>query len=874
MIHPLVNDVASPPPGSTAALPLGPTFGRWLKRLRAQHDLTQEALAELAYCSVQTIRFFESGKRRPSLEMAERLAEVLAVPAEQQSQFIKLARTSLNPATDENTTTSDPTADPNAAAANIVSPANPPSDAPPPRLPLPATLLVGRQPEAAHLQTLLMEEGQRLVTLMGPGGIGKTRLALHMAHTLDAHFANGALFVPLVSISNSVELPTAIAGALNKSLPGDSSGTAQLDALLADQSLLLVLDNFEHLLALDGDAITALIDHIVQHMPRVSMLITSRERLRVAGEHIFELSGLATPDSDADDATGAAVTNDAITSDAVMLFLQRARQVAPAFALTPANRAAIVRLCHLLRGMPLGIELAAAWMRTLTPEEIATEIGRSLDFLTLADRGVPARHRSLRAAFEHSWKLLTPEEQKVAARLAIFRGGFRREGAQVVTGATLPNLAALIDKSLVQVVANTNADAAHPHTTNASLRYEIHELLRQYLRAKLVERGEEEEIARRHVAYCTALAAEIDAQHYATVPLARYKQLRVEEGNLRAALEWTLDEAHAPELGLSLVAAIGRFWYIGDAWKEGREWLNLAMMHADATTPAAIRAQLLVHLSDLEHALTDYALANTHLVEAIALWRTLDNPPRLAWALFQLASLHSSLAKFAEAEALFEECLCIYRALDDHCSIAMVLMQLASTKMSYDDYTSALVLLDEAMPIFRTQARTNIVAVALNMQGWANVEHGDVTTAITNFQEAFAISQSEGNYQSMGWSQRNLGMAHLLAHKLDEAEQYLRACLRVYQQINFKSGMIIAFEILASVAAEQGKAETSVHWLALADSVRQEIGLPRTPGDERLYTNRAFALTHAALDPAAWAAAWAAGSQLTLEQALARLFAS
>ena len=847
-----------------------PTFGRWLKRLRAQHDLTQEALAELAYCSVQTIRFFESGKRRPSIEMAERLADVLDVPAEQQGQFIKLARTA------HTSTPEGGVAENQADPQTVLPAAAPPTTLS--RLPLPATLLVGRQPEATHLHTLLIAEGHRLVTLMGPGGIGKTRLALHMAHTLDPHFANGAIFVPLVSTSNSVELPTAIAAALNRSLPGDSSSIAQLDALLADQSLLLVLDNFEHLLALDGDAIIALIEHIVQHIPTVSMLITSRERLRVAGEYIFELGGLAVPQpaTDISETTisntiiSDTVTSEAVTSDAVMLFLQRARQVAPAFAFTPANRAAIVRLCHLLRGMPLGIELAAAWMRTLTPEEIATEIGLSLDFLTLADRGVPARHRSLRAAFEHSWKLLAPEEQQVAARLAIFRGGFRREGAQVVASASLPNLAALIDKSLVQVVAESGEHAAHP---NASLRYEIHELLRQYLRAKLVEIGDEDRVARCHVEYFTAIAEEVDAHHYATVPMALFKQLRAEQGNLRAALEWALSEQHAPQLGLRLVGALGRFWYMGDSWKEGKEWLTHALTLADATTPLDVRAQVLTQLGDLEHALSEYGPAQAHLAEAITIWRTLDKPQRLAWALFQMAVLHSTLAEFDHSDALFEECLTIYRALDDKWFIALALMQRAGNKMSQDDYTRALELLAEAMPIFRTQERTNIMAVALNMQGWAFVQHGEYLKAIEQFKEALTIGQIDGNFQSMGWSQRNLGMAYLLVHNLDEAERHLRACLRLYQQISFKSGMVIAFEILASVVAEQGKAEEGVHWLAVAANLRQAIGLPRSPSDERLYYNRAHALTTATLAQSTWDAAWAAGSNLTLDEAFSLLFA-
>ena len=832
------------------------SFGRWLKRLRAQHDLTQEALAELAYCSVQTIRFFESGKRRPSLEMAERLAEVLEVPTEQQSLFIRMARASLTAAEDESGSESrtQPTPTPEAA---------PPPTPPAARLPMPATLLVGRQPEAAHLQRLIVEEGNRLVTMMGPGGIGKTRLALHMAHVLDEHFANGAIFVPLVSISNGLELPTAIAGAINKSLAGDSSSTAQLDALLADQSLLLVLDNFEHLLALDGDAVTELIDHILQHIPTVHMLITSRERLRLPGECIFELGGLAVPKAEPN--------SDPATSDAVILFLQRARQVAPAFALTPANRAAIVRLCNLLSGMPLGIELAAAWMRTLSPEEIATEIAASLDFLTLTDRGVPARHRSLRAAFEHSWRLLAPTEQKAAARLSIFRGGFRREGAQAVAGASLPILAALIDKSLVQVVTEfAGQESAPPATSSASgLRYEIHELLRQYLRDKLVEMVEEESVARRHIEFFIAMAEKVEAHHYATMPPAWFRQLRMEQGNLRAALEWALIGRNAPSLGLRLVSSLRRFWYMGDAWKEGREWLQLALSLADATTPPAVRAMLLTQLSDLEHSMAEYAPARAYLEEATAIWRAIDDQPHLAWAIFQLGSLHATIAEFPEAEKCFEECLAIYRHLNDTWFEALVLMQLASTCMSYDNFDRAVTLLDEAVPIFRNQERTNIMAVALNLQGWCYVQQGDYLTAIDHYQEAFEIGQREGNYQSMGWALRNLGMAHLLLHRLDEAQRYLRQCLRLYQQISFKSGMVIAIEILAQVVAEQGKHEEAVRWLAVAEQLRKAIGLPRTIGDERVYTNRTYEMTRAALSETAWHAAHSAGGKLSLDDALA-----
>jgi tetratricopeptide (TPR) repeat protein len=281
-----------------------------------------------------------------------------------------------------------------------------------------------------------------------------------------------------------------------------------------------------------------------------------------------------------------------------------------------------------------------------------------------------------------------------------------------------------------------------------------------------------------------------------------------------------------------------------------------------------------MQLGDLEHAMSEFGVAEAHMQEALAIWRNLEDAPHTAWALFQLAVLYSTIAEFAKAEAAFDECLAIYRQLNEPWFVALVLMQLASTMISDDNFGRAAELLDEAVPIFRAQERTNIVAVALNTQGWVSLQQGHYWAAIEEFQEAYEIGQLEGNLQSMGWSLRNLGMGHLLVHKLEEATNYVRAALRLYQQISFKSGMVIALEILASVLAEEGKAVESVRWLAVADTLRTAIGLPRTPSDERLYTQRAYTLSRAALDPAAWDAAWAAGSKLAPDDALALLLTS
>jgi tetratricopeptide (TPR) repeat protein len=282
---------------------------------------------------------------------------------------------------------------------------------------------------------------------------------------------------------------------------------------------------------------------------------------------------------------------------------------------------------------------------------------------------------------------------------------------------------------------------------------------------------------------------------------------------------------------------------------------------------------VMTQLGDLEHAMAEYPNAKLHLEEALAIWRAIDDQPHLAWTIFQVAVLHSTIGEYQEAEALFDEALAIYRRLNEPWFVALVLMQIAGTVMSYDDFGRATKLLAEAVPIFRQQERTNIMAVALNLQGWAEVQQGDYLTAVEHFKEALAIGQLEGNLQSRGWSLRNLSMAHLMLRRLSESEQYVRACLRDYQTISFKSGTVIGFELLAAIAAERGKAEESVRWLAVAGHVRHSIGLPRTASEERLYYNRTRQLTGEALSQQAWDAAWAAGSKLTLDEAFAIVLA-
>ncbi|MCB0064909.1 MAG: tetratricopeptide repeat protein [Caldilineaceae bacterium] len=817
--------VATPPP----------TLGRWLKRLRTQHDLTQEALAELADCSVQTIRFFESGKRRPSVAMADHLAQVLDVPAAEVELFIKTARAPLT----ANTT--------DAAAETAETPPAQPTPAPaalqPPTMPLllSANDLIGRRSEVNLLTHLLIDERHRLISLTGMGGLGKTRLALHLAHALQPHFADGAAFVPLASLTQIGEIPGAIAKALGTSLPKEPTALRQIDALLGDRALLLVLDNFEHLLQpaaddMSGDSVgggsvgggsvggeddaLALVSHIVRHHPAVQLLITTRERLRLTGEQTIELGGL--------DVTKGAGTSSITENEAVLLFVQRAAQVAPDFALSPANQEAVWRICTLLEGTPLAIELAAAWSHVLSPAEIADEIMRDIDFLARGDRGAPTRHRSLRALFDHSWTLLSAEEQQTMCWLALFRGGFTRQAARGVTGASLPLLAQLVDKSLIRVFMQPTASGEQVP------RYYIHNLLRSYLLEKLAAQNDEAPAHRQHALFFTTLAEEIEPTLYAGESWPGIYQLNEEHANLRAVLQWALTAGNDPRLGLQLAGALGRFWHLAGHWREGRDWLQRAV--TDVTTADAFTARALVQYGALHYVLEENETAEMILLRALDLWRALGDQKQTAWTLFQLGTTAGSSGTYEQANRYLHESLTLYRALDDRWAIATVLNQLSAVASTRGDYATAGRLLDESLPILRAiQGTGGGVAVALNLLGRIVLGQGDAERAIGLFEEALEICSRQEQREGQAWALLNLGLAYLAVAQLDDAEAAFQANWAINEVLGRQGGLMAAQEGLAAVAAAQGNFTIAQQRLASAAQLRTEYNQYLTTYEQALH---------------------------------------
>ena len=441
------------------------TLGEWLKRRRNELNLTQDELAERASCSVFAIRKIEAGDRRPSRQLAQLLAKPLEISLEDQATFIKVARGELS-------------------LERLAPPARAPSSgaqagsrraAAPRPLPQVLTPFIGREPELAALAGLLGDPQCPLVTVVGPGGIGKTRLAIEAGHHSEELFPDVIWFVPLAALNSPDLIVSAIAEVIDFKFQGPTNPQAQLLRHLRAQKALLILDNAEHLL--DG---VGLFTDIMQECQLVKLLVTSRERLNLLSEWVFEIRGLPVP------------LNDQVepfeTYSSVALFLQSARRARAGFEIREMDRPWVLKICQTLEGTPLGIELSAAWVGLLSCHEIAQEIQHNFEFLSVSMRDLPERHRSLRATLDHSWKLLNDDEKLVLSRLSVFRGSFSREAAQAVCGANLTILSSLRNKSLL-------------HRTDRD-DYALHEIIRQYAERKLAENSDESErIKDQHAVY-------------------------------------------------------------------------------------------------------------------------------------------------------------------------------------------------------------------------------------------------------------------------------------------------------------------------------------------------------------------------------------
>jgi predicted ATPase/DNA-binding SARP family transcriptional activator len=671
----------------------------------------------------------------------------------------------------------------------------------PHNLPLPLTPFVGREQELTTLAAMIGVPDCRLITIVGPGGIGKTRLALQAAAELLEQFADGVRFVPLAELRAPELIAPAICAALELELHGPEEPAEQLVAHLAEQALLLVIDNCEQLVA--GAPLLAA---LLERAPGVRILATSRERLGLPGEWLLEVDGLEAPEGD-----GASEAY-----SAVALFVQSARRLRAGYTLTAEDGPAVGEICRLVEGMPLGIELAAGWARTLSCAEIADEIRRGMAFLTTAMRHIPERHRSLMAVVAHSWELLLPEEQVAARRLAVFHGGCRREQAEPVAGATLPLLAALVDKSLLR--------------RSVGGRYTMHEAVAQFARGQLVAAGEEEATRTRHLGAFIELAEIAEQQLLGGDQLLWLNRLEAEHDNLRGALRWAIDRGDgcgAARLG----AALWRFWWMRSHPGEGVGWLEQALALGGA--PPALRARLLHGAGVLTHEQGNYARARAWYEESLTLRQTLGDRRGVAASLNSLGVAAMDQRDYRRAQQLYEESLAIKRELGDERGIAGSLNNLGMVMSAQGDYEQAQRLYEESLAAHRRLGERFAVATVLGNLGAVALERGDPARARAHFAESLAR----------------------------------------FHELGDKDGIAECLEGLAVVAARLGEdegagARRAARLCGAAEALRRAIGSPLIPM-ERARFEALLALARERLGDEDLAALRASGAAMALDEAVA-----
>jgi predicted ATPase/class 3 adenylate cyclase len=740
-------------------------------------------------------------------------------------------------------------------------------------LPVQPTPLIGREQEVEQLGALLHRPDVRLVTLTGAGGSGKTRLAIQTAAELLDAFTDGVFFVALAPIRDPFLVGPTIAKTLGIGEVGGLPLLARLEAYLRARQLLLVIDNFEQVLAA-----TPLIAELLVAAPHLKVLVTSRSTLHLLGEHEFLVRPLAIPDPQ------HLTSVEALSRyAAVEMFIQRAQMVKTDFTVTNANASTLATICQCLDGLPLAIELAAAWSKFFTPEALLGRLSSRLGLLRRGSRDVPARQQTLRGAFDWSYDLLGTGERTLFQWLAVFVGGCTLEAVEAVCHAegylsmdVVDGLAALVDQSLLQQVEGPDDEP----------RFVMLETIREYALERLAEQGEAETLQERHAAYYLVLAEHAAPQLTHTEQKLWLNRLERDHDNLRAALGWFLERGEA-ESGWRLVGALGHFWYALGYWTEGRQWCEKALSISDhrfrisdiqsdakdqfdiqdSISPMIWRAKALYSAGILAKDLCDYQQATALLEESLTLCGELEDTRGIAGSLNALGEVAQRQGDGGQAAVRYDEGLELFRVLDDRWGVAQSLRGLGRISLEQGDYEQATTYYQESLELFRKLGYQEGIAYILNSLGEVMRGRGDYEQAGMLYEESLALARELGIKRVVASTLHNLGSIALYHRDTGSSAARFRESLALFLELSDKEGLTVCLAGLAAIAVTTGQPARAGRLFGAAEAVHLTMGGILWPTDHAEQAGY-MAAARAQLDEATFTTAWAEGQAMALEQAI------
>ncbi len=766
-------------------------------------------------------------------------------------------------------------------------------------LPTQPTAFIGREKEVAAVQQQLLRADRRLVTLTGPGGVGKTRLGLQVAAAVSEDFAAGTWFVSLAPISDANQVIPAIANVLEIRETAGQSLLDQLHVFLRQKHVLLVLDNFEHVVS----TATQVAD-LLGTCPRLKVLVTSREPLHVQVEYEFPVPALAFPDR-----THLPSLSTLSQYEAVALFIERAQATKPDFQVTNANAPAVAEICARLDGLPLAIELAAKRIKLFPPQALLSRLEQRLPLLTRSARDVPARQQTLRMTIQWSYDLLNEQEQRLFRQLSVFEGGCTLQAIEAIaaslvdeTAPTLDVVASLLDKNLLQQIAQDGEE----------LRFMMLETIREYGQEALSEVGEMATARQAHATYYLALAEEA-ARGYTSAQQAEWlERLEREHDNLRAAMEWLLDPAQAGshgELVYRLAEALTEFWRVRGFYSEARSFLERVLARREGVA-VSLRAKMLDAAASFADEQGDQERAETLWQESLALYRELGDIGGIASSLKEVGMIANSKGDYIAGYSLLEESIALTKQAGNLEATALSLFILAQNVSSHGDYDRGYSLFEESLALFRELGNKKDIAGCLNhlalfhvfsakwdqanvyqwleeslvifrelgdkqglawncwVKGWVAFKQGDTVKAHDLIERALALDREMGMRWHTPWVLAFLGRIKAQQGDFAGAHTLLEESLAEARTLD-EWVRAMCLERLAVVVAAQAEYAWTVRLLSVAASLREHCGIPAWP-IERTDFEPAMIAARTSLGEQAAAIAWDQGLSMTFEQVLTK----